>query len=59
MREFDRYMAHVAECEQRAKGARSDDDRQSWLAMADSWRHTADLEKMLERQRGLVERAIA
>lgn len=59
MREFDRHMARVAECEQRAKGARSDDDRQSWLAMADSWRHTADLAKILERHGDLIERAIA
>lgn len=59
MREFDHYMARVAECEQRAKGARSDDDKQSWLAMADSWRSTAELEKTLDRQGSRLERAIA
>lgn len=59
MREFSHYVARVAECEQKAKTARSENDKQSWLAMADSWRSTAELGKVLERQANLIERATA
>ena len=47
---FNDYVARVAECEQKAKIARSQDDKDSWLAMADSWRKTAELQLILERQ---------
>ncbi len=50
MREYNVYAARVAECEQRAKDARSETERQSWLVMADSWRETAKLQEVLKRQ---------
>ncbi len=42
MQTFDEHMAHVAECQQRAKTAPNENAQQSWLALADSWRHTAE-----------------
>jgi hypothetical protein len=50
MREYNEYAARVAECEQRAKDARNEAEKQSWLAMADSWRETAKLQDILKRQ---------
>jgi hypothetical protein len=50
MRECNEYLTRVAVCEQRAKDARSDVERQSWLVMADSWRETAKLHETLQRQ---------
>jgi hypothetical protein len=50
MREYNEYAARVAECEQRAKDARNEAERQSWLVMADSWRETAKLQEALKRQ---------
>lgn len=50
MREYNEYAARVAECEQRAKDARNEAERQSWLVMADSWRETAKLQETLKRQ---------
>jgi hypothetical protein len=43
MYEFDIFQARVAECQQRAKDAQADDEKQSWLALADSWLITAKL----------------
>jgi hypothetical protein len=40
MREYNEYVARVAVCEQRAKDARTESEKQSWLVMADSWRET-------------------
>jgi hypothetical protein len=40
---FDMYQARAAECQQRAKNAQSDDEKQSWLALAESWLMTAQL----------------
>jgi hypothetical protein len=40
---FDTYQARAAECQQRAKGAQTEDEKQSWLALADSWLMTAKL----------------
>ena len=59
MPEFDHYMAHIAECEQKAKTARSENDKHSWLAMADSWRCSAELAKVLQRQANPRARAVA
>jgi hypothetical protein len=42
---FDMYQARAAECQQRAKNAQSDDEKQSWLALAESWLMTAQLRK--------------
>ncbi len=51
MRSFSEYMAHVAECQQKAKSARNEEDRLSWLALADSWLQTAELKAKLSKQR--------
>ncbi len=50
MREYNEYATRVVECEQRAKDARSEPERQSWLVMVDSWRETAKLQETLKRQ---------
>ena len=50
MREYNEYVARVAACEQRAKNARTESEKQSWLAMADSWRETVKLQETLTRQ---------
>jgi hypothetical protein len=47
---FDEHMARAAECQQKAKLARSDGDKLSWLILADSWLKTAELQKLLKRQ---------
>jgi hypothetical protein len=49
MREYNEYVARAAVCEQRAKDARSESEKQSWLVMADSWRETVKLQEMLTR----------
>jgi hypothetical protein len=43
MSAFDIYRARAAECQQKAKTTQSDDEKQSWLALADSWLVTAQL----------------
>ncbi len=50
MGEYNEYVARVAVCEQRAKDARTESEKQSWLVMADSWRETVKLHEMLTRQ---------
>ncbi len=50
MREYNEYVARVAVCEQRAKDARTESEKQSWLVMADSWREAVKLQEMLTRQ---------
>jgi len=50
MRDYNENMARVAECEQRAKNARTESEKQSWLVMADSWRETVKLQEILTRQ---------
>jgi hypothetical protein len=49
MREYNEYGARVAVCEQRAKEARTESEKESWLVMADSWRETVKLQEMLTR----------
>jgi len=49
MREDNEYLTRVAVCEQRAKDARTESEKQSWLVMADSWRETVKLQEMLTR----------
>ena len=49
MREYNEYVARVTVCEQRAKDARTESEKQSWLVMADSWRETVKLQEMLTR----------
>jgi hypothetical protein len=48
MREYNDYVARVIVCEQRAKNARTENEKQSWLVMADSWRETGKLQETLE-----------
>jgi hypothetical protein len=55
---YKEYLARVAECERRAKSARNEDDKHSWLAMADSWRQTAELRQILERQERDVHKVV-
>jgi hypothetical protein len=50
MHEYNEYVARAAVCEQRAKDARTESEKQSWLVMADSWRETVKLQEMLTRQ---------
>ena len=47
---FDEHIARAAECQQKAKVARTDEDKLSWLTLADSWLKTAQLQKLLKRQ---------
>jgi hypothetical protein len=46
MYSFDVYQARVAECVQKAKDARTEDEKESWLALADSWLMTAQLRQI-------------
>jgi hypothetical protein len=57
MRECNEYVARAAVCEQRAKDARTESEKQSWLVMADSWRETVKLQEMLTRYAEFVCRA--
>jgi antitoxin (DNA-binding transcriptional repressor) of toxin-antitoxin stability system len=50
MREHNEYVARVVACEQSAKNARTESEKQSWLVMADSWRETVKLQETLARQ---------
>ena len=50
MGEYNDYVARVAICEQRAKDARTESEKQSWLVMVDSWREMAKLQETLKRQ---------
>jgi hypothetical protein len=49
MHEDNEYVARAAVCEQRAQEARTENEKQSWLVMADSWRETVKLQEMLTR----------
>ena len=40
---FDIYQGRAAECQQKVKVAATEDEQQSWLALADSWLVTAEL----------------
>jgi hypothetical protein len=55
MGEYNEYVARVAECEQRSKTARNEGEKLSWLTMADSWRETAKLQEILQRQTEFIE----
>jgi hypothetical protein len=56
-REDNEYVARAAVCEQRAKDARTENEKQSWLVMADSWRKTVKLPEMLTVTRSLSARS--
>lgn len=49
MYEYDELVARAAECQWKAKTARNEDDKHSWLALADSWLQTAELQQVLKR----------
>lgn len=57
MGEYNEYVARVAVCEQRAKDARTESEKQSWLVMAVSWRETVKLHEMLARQTEFIRKA--
>ncbi len=59
MHEYRDYMARAAKCEQKAKGVQNEDEKQSWLALADSWRQTAELQRSLNPQLPLIQKAVA
>ena len=48
-RMHEHNVARAAVCEQRAKEARTESEKESWLVMADSWRETVKLQEMLTR----------
>ncbi len=45
MQEYKHYIARANECQRRAQTAPTEDHRQSWLAMSESWRQTAELHR--------------
>lgn len=51
MRSFGECLNQATECQYKAKTASNDDDRESWLAFADSWLQTAELKAKLDMQR--------
>ena len=57
MREDNEYVARAAVCEQRAKDARTESEKHSWLVMADSWRETVKLQDMLTRHAEFIRKA--
>jgi hypothetical protein len=59
MYEFDIFKARAAECEQRAKDSKTEDEKQSWLAIADSWHVTAKLRQTESQDRRLADKAEA
>ncbi len=40
----------AAQCQHKAEAVQNKDEKQSWLAVADSWLKTAELYEVLERQ---------
>ncbi len=56
MGEYNEYVARVAACEQRAKDAHTESEKQSWLLMAASWRETVKLHETLARQTEFIRR---
>ena len=48
MREHNEYVARVAACEQSAKNARTEGEKQSWLVMADSWRENGETSRNVD-----------
>jgi hypothetical protein len=46
----DNDRACARECHEKAQNAQNADDKQSWLALADSFSHSAKLRQILEHQ---------
>jgi hypothetical protein len=40
----------AVQCQHKAEAVQNEDEKQSWLAVADSWLKTAELYEVLERQ---------
>ncbi len=59
MSEYNEYRARAAEFRQRAKSASSEDEKHSWLAIADSWLQTAELNKILDHHERITRAAAA
>ncbi len=59
MFEFNHYRARAAECQQKAKTAGNEDDKHSWLAMADSWLQTAELHRVMDHHARVARAAAA
>jgi hypothetical protein len=57
MREYNEYVARAAVCEQRAKEARTESEKESWLVMADSRRETVKLQEILTRHAEFIRKA--
>lgn len=49
MNEYDEERACAAECLRMAKSVRNEDEKQSWLALADSWVLTFQLRQVTAR----------
>jgi hypothetical protein len=45
MRDYDIARDIAAQCQRKAEAAYGEDDRHSWLALADSWLQTAELKQ--------------
>ena len=56
MWDLDVYAARAAECQRKAQEAQREDEKQSWLTMADSWQRTAELKRILDRQKVFIEK---
>lgn len=50
MSAYNHYRARAAEYQQRAENAPNEQDKYSWLALAESWLQTAALGELLEQQ---------
>jgi hypothetical protein len=40
----------ATQCQRKAEAVQNEDERQRWLALADSWLKTAELSEVLERR---------
>ena len=47
MRDYDIARDIAAQCQRKAKAAQGEDDKHSWLALADSWLQTAELKQAM------------
>jgi hypothetical protein len=50
MSKHSECVIRAARCQEKAKTAQTEDDKHSWLALAQSWLETAELQWLLERQ---------
>jgi len=49
----------AAQSQRKAEATRNEDEKQSWLAVADSWLKTAEFYEILERQAPIARTAAA